>query len=158
VTDLERFVQPIAGFASKPAPFAVEVFAWYLHQVKQKERFQTSDIGPCFDEVHIPRPANISLILTRLCEKKPPRVIRDGRGFRLHHNARNELSVALPQRATAVAATMLLKGLLDRVTDPAQKTFLTETLHCFNHQAYRAAVIMAWNLAFSDVLESWLTT
>ncbi|AMH07256.1 hypothetical protein AL509_28415 [Achromobacter xylosoxidans] len=157
MSDLERFVEPIAGFATKPAPYIVEVFAWYLHEVKQKARFQTTDIGPCFDEVHIKRPMNISLILTRLCQKTPPRLIKDAKGFRLHHAARKELSVKLPQRATAVATTALLNDLLARVTDPAQKTFLTETLNCFKHHAYRAAVVMAWNLAFSDILDRILT-
>lgn len=131
----------------------VEVFAWYLHEVKQKERFQTSDVGPLFDEVHIARPVNVSLILNRLCQKTPPRLIKDVQGFRLHQTARKDLSVKLPQRATAVATTMLLNDLLGRITDPVQKTFLTETLVCFKHHAYRAAIIMAWNLAFSDVLE-----
>jgi len=153
LSDLQRFIDPIAGFDSKPAPYMVEVFAWYLHEVKQKERFQTSDMGPLFDEVHIARPVNISLILNRLCQKTPPRLIKDVKGFRLHQAARKDLSAKLPQRATAVATTMLLNDLLGRVTDPAQKTFLTETLVCFKHHAYRAAVIMAWNLAFSDVLD-----
>ena len=149
-------MEPIAGFSNKPAPYIVEVFAWYLHEVKQKDRIQTADVGPLFDEVHVPRP-NISLVLSRLCEKKPPRLIKDARGYRLHHEARKELGVRLPQRATAVKTTALLNALVDRVTDPAQKTFLQETLVCFRHGAYRAAAIMAWNLAFSDVLDRILT-
>lgn len=121
------------------------------------ERFQTSDIGPCFDEVHIERPVNIALILSRLCQKSPPRLIKDVKGFRLHQAARKDLSARLPQRATSVATTMLLNDLLARVTDPAQRMFLTETLSCFKHHAYRAAVIMAWNLAFSDLLDRIMT-
>jgi hypothetical protein len=158
LNDLERFVEPIASFSSKPAPYVVEVFAWYLHEVKQRDRFQTTEITGCFAEVHMARPANVSLILRRLCEKRPPRLIKDAKGYRLHQAARKDLSVALPQRATAVATTMLLNDLLGRVSDPAQKIFLTETLNCFKHHAYRAAVIMAWNLAFSEVLDRILTT
>jgi hypothetical protein len=158
LTDLERFVEPIEGFSSKSAPYIVEVFAWYLHEIKQKERFQTADLGPCFDAVHIARPPNISMVITRLREKSPPRLIKDTRGFRLHQTARRELSAALPQRTTTVATTTLLNNLLARINDPAQKTFLTETLACFKQHAYRAAVIMAWNLAFSDMLDRIMTT
>lgn len=157
MSDLERFVEPIAGFSSKPAPYMIEVFAWYLHEVKRKERFQSGDIGPLFDEIHVSRPANIPQAITRLCEKRPPRVIRDGQGYRLHQDTRRELAVKLPQRATSVATTQLLNALLARVIDPAQKTILQETLLCFKHGAYRAAVVMAWNLAFSDVLDRILT-
>jgi hypothetical protein len=153
VSDLAHFVEPIKGFADKPAPFKVEVFAWYLHEVKQKERFQGADIGPCFDETHTPRPPNIPTVLTRLCEKRPARLIKDPRGYRLSAPARAEMTQLLPVRATSVKTTQLLNGLLDRVTDPAQKAVLAETLACFKHHAYRAAIVMAWNLAFSEVLD-----
>ena len=158
MNDLERFVEPIEGFSSKPAPFTVEVVAWYLHEVKQKERFQPADIGPCFDEIHVIRPANVSLVLNRLCGKSPPRMIKDAKGYRLHQVARKELGATLPQRATSVATTQLLNSLLARVTNPAQKTFLQEALVCFKHHAYRAAAIMVWNLAFSDVLDRILAS
>jgi len=153
LSDLERFVEPITGFSTKPAPYLIEVFAWYLHEVRLKERFQTADIGPCFDEVHVARPVNISTALIRLCAKKPPRLIKDAKGYRLHHEARKELAVRLPQRATSVATTTLLNDLMGRITNPAQKVFLNETLQCFKHHAYRAAIVMMWNLTYSHVLD-----
>ena len=131
----------------------IEVFAWYLHEVKRKDRFVSSDIAACFDAVHIARPANIPQAIARLAAKSPPRVLKDSKGYRLHQDARKKLGELLPQRATSVATTALLNDLLSRVSDPAQKVFLTETLACFKHHAYRAAVVMAWNLAFSDVLD-----
>jgi len=158
LSDLAHFIEPIGGFAEKTAPFQVEVFAWYLHEIKQKQTFLAADIGPCFDEVHTPRPVNIPTVLTRLCEKRPPRLIRDARGYRLSAPVREEMSRRLPVRATSVKTTQILNGLLDRVSDPAQKTFLAETLVCFKHGAYRAAVVMAWNLAFSEVLDRIVAT
>ncbi|SDI38909.1 hypothetical protein SAMN04487926_11631 [Paraburkholderia steynii] len=149
---LERFIDPISGFSSKPAPFVVEIFAWYLHEIKLKDRFQTSDIGPCFDEVHMSRPANVSLVLTRLCEKNPPRLIKDSKGYRLHQNARKELALRLPQRATSTATTALLNDLTSKVRNPTHKVFLNEALLCFRHHAYRAAIVMVWNLAYSHIL------
>lgn len=131
----------------------IEVFAWYLHEVKRKDRFAPAEIAACFDAVHITRPANIPQAITRLCAKKPPTILKDSKGYRLHQETRKKLGDLLPQRATAVATTALLNALLSRMTDPVQKVFLTETLSCFKHHAYRAAVIMAWNLAFSDVLD-----
>jgi hypothetical protein len=153
LSDLERFVQPIEGFTSKPVPFQIEVFAWYLHEVKRKDRFQLADIGACFDVAHIPRPVNLATSVRRLLEKRPPRVLKDSTGYRLHQDVRRQLEVLLPVRATSVATTQLLTSLLSRVTNPVQKTFLTETLICYKHQAYRATVVMAWNLAFNDVLD-----
>lgn len=153
MTDVEHFVEPIADFYKKPAPFMVEAFAWYLHEVKRKDRFSTADIGACFDEAHITRPGNIAAVIAKLVAKKPPRVIRDTSGFRLHADTRRQLGTLLPVRATSVKTTRVLNDLLAKVTDPAQKAFLNEALVCFKNQAYRASIVMAWNLAFSDVLD-----
>lgn len=153
MTDVEHFIEPIADFSKKPAPFMIEAFAWYLHEVKQKERFSTGEIGTCFDEAHITRPGNIASVVTKLCCKKPARVIRDAQGYRLHADTRKQLSALLPIRATSVKTTRVLNDLLSRVADPAQRAFLNEALVCFKNHAYRAAIVMAWNLAFSAVLD-----
>lgn len=158
MTDLEHFVEPIADFYKRPAPFMVEVFAWYLHEVKLKERFSTADIGACFDEAHINRPGNIAAVIAKLVAKKPARVIRDTSGFRLHADARRQLGNLLPIRATSVKTTRVLNDLLAKVADPAQRAFLNETLVCFKNQAYRASIVMAWNLAFSEVLDRFLAS
>jgi hypothetical protein len=153
LSNLANFVAPITGFSSKPASYIAEVFAWYLHEIKQKDRFNTGDIRFLFDEIHITRPANLSLVLTRLCEKTPPRLIKDAKGFRLHHEARKELSVLLPQRAASVTTTALLNNLSQNVVNPVQKVFLNEALVCFKHQAYRAAIVMMWNLAYAHIID-----
>ena len=155
--DAAHFVEPIADFSRRPAPFQVEAFAWFLHEAKQVEHFSTADIRKCFHAAHVIPPANIAAVIAKLEAKKPARVLRSTAGFRLSRDARTELSTLLPVRATAVKTTTVLNDLLARVTDPAQKMFLTETLLCFKHHAYRAAVVMAWNLAFSDVLDRIMT-
>lgn len=153
MSDLTHFVEPIAGFADKVAPFKVEVFAWFLHEIKHKQTFLAVEIATCFDEVHSPRPPSLSTVLTRLCEKRPARLIKDAKGYRLSAQAREEMGKCLPVRAASVKTTQILNGLLDRISDPAQKIFLAETLACFKHGAYRASIVMVWNLAFSEVLD-----
>lgn len=158
MNDLERFIDPIDGFTARPHPYQIEVFAWYLHEVKRQDRFQPADIGGCFDLLHVARPANVPQAITRLCAKRPARIIKDTHGYRLHQDVRRQLGALLPVRATSVATTQLLNDLLKRVADPAQKTFLVETLVCYKHHAYRAAIVMAWNLAFSDVIDRILAS
>jgi hypothetical protein len=153
VSDILDFVEPISDFSFKSAPFMIEAFAWYLHEVKERERVSTGDLAICFEKAHIPKPANIAASLAKLCGRKPARFIRDSKGYRLSVHARKELGELLPVRATAVKATRVLTELLVRVAEPTQKAFLQETLVCFNHHAYRAAIVMIWNLVFSDVLD-----
>lgn len=158
MNDVAQFVEPIADFSKRPAPFQIEAFAWYIHEVRQVDHFSTADIRECYEAAHLSLPVNIAASIAKLEKKKPVRVLRNAAGFRLSKDTRAELGVLLPVRATAVRTTALLNDLVARVADPVKRTFLTETLNCFKHHAYRAAVIMAWNLAFSDVLERIITT
>lgn len=153
MTELLNFLSPIRDFAAKPAPFQIETFAWYLHEVCGKERIQTADLARCFDNAHLPRPANVGASVAKLCSKKPARMLKDGLGYRLAAPARNEIADILPARSSAVKATHLLSSLLNKLTDVRQRSFLNETLLCFQAGAYRACIVMAWNLAYSSLLE-----
>lgn len=153
MTTLQEFTQEVPEFQKKSSPEKIEVFAWFLHEVKGQERISGAELSACFDTVHEPRPSNIHRDLMSLCERKPARMLKDASGYRLAAAARNELGEKFKVRQTTVRTTALLDGLALRVTDPAQRTFLAETLICFKKQAYRAAIVMAWNLAFSDVID-----
>jgi hypothetical protein len=153
VINLASFVEDIPNFHQKSDAEKIEVFGWYLHEIKQQERFGVADLHGCFDAVHITRPANTSNVLARLSSRKPARVLKDSQGYRLAAPARTDLGQKFSVRTTTVRTTALLDGLVTRVTDDAQKTFLVETLTCFKNKAYRAAIVMAWNLAFSDVMD-----
>jgi hypothetical protein len=41
------------------------------------------------------------------------------------------------------------------VPDLAEKNFLAESMKCYRHEAYRACVVMTWNLAYSHLLQ-WI--
>lgn len=153
MTSLQDFTQDIPEFQNKSSPEKIEVFAWFLHEIKGQERLSGAELSACFDAIHESRPSNIHRDLSSLCERKPARMLKDAKGYRLAAAARSELGQKFQVRQTTVKTTALLDGLAARVTDPAQRTFLAETLICFKDQAYRAAIVMAWNLAFSDVID-----
>lgn len=150
--DVGHFVAPIAGFAAKSAPIKIEAFAWYLHAVKLMEYFNPSDIRACFEAMHLPVP-NVAAALAGILDKRPIRLIRDSKGYKLANASRAELEKLLPVRASSVATTALLRGLVDRISRPEHKVFLNEALVCFQHVANRAAIVMIWNLAYSHVLD-----
>jgi hypothetical protein len=151
--DIDRWTASISNFSKKGMPTQTEIFAWYLHEALGKDRFSTSEIGSCFDNTHLPRPANIASTLTKLAAKKPARVIRDKLGYRLSASARQDLQKTYPLRQSTVMITKLLNDLLVRVTEKHNRAYLEEALICFGHKAYRGAIIMAWNLAYSDVVD-----
>jgi hypothetical protein len=52
-----------------------------------------------------------------------------------------------------VQVTKLLTELPSKVPDLVQRTYLDETLTCYRHGAFRAAIVMAWNLAFHHLCD-----
>ena len=146
-------MERISGFHEKTATFKIEVFSWFLHQVKNKERFAPSDILPCFDATHSQRPSNIYGQMNALSKRKPARFLKDKNGYRLSAIARNEMQILLPLREHGKATTEMLSALIPSLQDEAQHSFLTEAITCYSHGAYRAAIVMVWNLAYSHVCD-----
>ena len=153
MTALQDFVGRIPNFASKSHSDKIQLFGWYLHEVEGKERFSPLDLGQCYDETHSSKPANIHALLTALCDRKPARLLKDTKGYRLAIATRDDLKRTLGVRSSSATTTALLASLIPRVNDPVQRVFLEEALICFNNGAYRAAVVMAWNLAYAHLCD-----
>lgn len=154
--DLSHFVAQVTGFVAKSAPIKIEAFAWYLHEVKLMEHFNPNDIRECFEAMHLPVP-NVAASLAGIMNKRPIRLIRNAKGYKLANASRAELQKLLPVRASTVATTALLRGLVDKIGRPEHKVFLIEALVCFQHGAVRAAIVMIWNLAYSHVVDRILS-
>ncbi|WP_287979970.1 hypothetical protein [Sphingomonas sp.] len=108
----------------------------------------------CFKEVGIDAP-DMSVYLPRLAAKKPPQLIREKGGYRLAGAVRRVLDIKLGGDPTTLAVAKALTDLPARLPDIAEREFLTEALNCYRVRAYRAAVIMAWNLTY-DHFVRWV--
>jgi hypothetical protein len=151
VSDIVEFTRRIPAFDKKAFTVQIEAFAWHLHEVQGKQKFTAADIASCFERAHLAKPADVRSLLRNLCEKKPPRLLKDDSGYKLSASARQQSGKALDSRASSLALSSLLTALIPKITEAAQRTFLNETLTCFNHKAYRASIVMAWNLVYSHV-------
>ena len=98
---------------------------------------------------------DMSVYLPRLAAKKPPQLIKEKGGYRLSGALRRELDKRYGDEPTAVAISQLLSSLPAKVPVLAERTVLSEALNCYRVRAYRAAIIMAWNLAY-DHLVRWI--
>lgn len=45
------------------------------------------------------------------------------------------------------------KDLIGKVSDEAEHPFLSEAIRCYNVKAFRGATVMAWNLAYNQLLK-----
>jgi hypothetical protein len=146
--ELGAYTDGISGFSSWGHAEKIRFFAWFQHAINNKPTFTTSDITACYDVFAFGRP-NISQFLKDMAERKPAVLLRRGTGFILEGRRRAEFdSKYLPARDGTVKVDKLLANLPGKVPDAAERDFLSEALVCFRNKAFRAAIVMTWNLTF----------
>jgi hypothetical protein len=96
-------------------------------------------------------PKNTSQLIANLAACKPPQVIKSGGGWILEHRVRAALDEKLAGRPATAYVSRLLAELPARVPQEVEQVFLDEAIRCFRAKAFRAAIVMTWNLTFDHL-------
>jgi hypothetical protein len=148
--DLIEFVNVVPHFGGLSEPDKIIHLAWYLHTERRRERFDVEAVRQCFRDLHMEEPRNLTRDVSRLAERKA--LLRDGAGYRLHYDHRKTLDGKYGGQPAAIMVSQLLKDLPGSISNQAERLFLSEALHCYRVQAFRATIVMTWNLAYDHVL------
>ena len=100
-------------------------------------------------------PPNVSLRLSRMAEAKPPSLIRSKGKYKLHRREMTELDRLYAAHPTTIAASKLLTDLPAQLPDLAERAFPQEAINCYRVRAYRASIVMTWNLAYDHLIQ-WI--
>ena len=152
--DLREFVESVPKFGALSHQEKILHLGWYLHVHRQQERFTQADIRSCFDARSMTVP-NLSQEFKRLVERRPRVLLQDSGGFRLENGTRQRLEEKYGTHETTIALGQLLRDLPGKISDEAERHFLSEAITCYHHRAFRAAIIMAWNLSYDHLLR-WI--
>jgi len=150
---LAELAQDIPNLAAWNHVEKIKLFAWYLHTQGKQEHFRAPDIRKCYEALHLDPPSSISPFLASMEKKKPKEVLKRTQGYKLEMRVREALDRKFGTRQITVQVTDLLARLPGAVPDLAERTFLDEALVCFKHGAFRAAIVMAWNLAYHHLCD-----
>jgi hypothetical protein len=93
------------------------------------------------------------MYLRRMVKYRDLMKVRDG--YKLPRAIRTTLDTKYGTHRTTVQVSKLLADLPGKVLDLAEKNFLAEAINCYRIEAYRACVIMTWNLAYSHLIH-WI--
>jgi hypothetical protein len=149
---LPEFVGGVSGFPSLSHQDRIVHFGWWLHTHGGKDRFGQPEIRGCYESMHLTAP-NLSQEFSRLKTRK--RILKDAGGFRLEHKDRAKLDEKYGQHETTIAVSKQMKDLVGKLSDAGEKIFLGEAIKCYHVKAFRAATVMAWNLAYDHLL-NWV--
>ncbi|HVK15760.1 MAG TPA: hypothetical protein VM533_02365 [Fimbriiglobus sp.] len=153
--NLEEFAQLVSGLSGMSHVEKIKHFAWFILTQEGRDRFGTTDIRRCYEKLHLEPPANISSHLRDLAEKKPRELLKDAKGFRLEARIKDQLDGKYALRPATISVDAMLQGLPGKVSDEAERLFLSEALTCFRNRAFRATIVMTWNLAYDHLL-NWI--
>lgn len=152
---LEEFAQQIPDFNKWNYAQKTRFFGWYLQTHKNKPHFKPADVTACFKELGLDRPVNIGRLIQSMTESKPKQVLKSANGYSLERRVKEQFDTAYGERESTVAVHAMLAELPGRIPGIDERAYLNEVLTCFKHKAFRAAIVMAWNLAY-DHFERWL--
>lgn len=152
--ELHEFTAVVPGFANLSQPDQVLHFGWFLHTHRSKETFDQAAIRACYKERNMDEPP-LSKIFNRLLERRPKVILQTGSTFRLESKIREQLDSKYGQHESTIAVSKMMKDLIGKVSNQAEKLFLSEAISCYHVKAFRAAIVMAWNLAYDHLL-NWI--
>ena len=152
--DLSEFTALVPEFSKLSQAGQILHFAWYLHTQRKKDVIDQASVRACFKERNMDEP-NLSLLFKRLIERRPKIVLQSGSGFKLKGKIREQFDRKYGEHETTIAVSQMLKDLIGKVSNEAERLFLSEAIKCYRVKAFRAAIIMAWNLAYDHLLH-WI--
>lgn len=149
--ELNELSKRATSLAERSHAEKIKLFGWYLHCHKGLPQFQVSDVRKCYEALDLAVPLSFSGYFQNLLRAKE--LLKNRSGYRLESRAREQLQARYGNRDITVEVTHLLRSLPDKVPSLAERTYLNEALVCFEHTAFRAATVMAWNLAYHHLCD-----
>jgi hypothetical protein len=148
---LPEFKDAVPGLADKGHPEKIRLFGWFLHTQDNRAHFHAADVKSCYDKLHLPLPSSFSGYFTNLVKQKD--FIQSTAGYRLSAAAREPFDKAYGNVGHTVQITGLLLSLPAQIPNLAERTYLEEAYICYKHAAFRAAIVMTWNLAYHHLCD-----
>ena len=153
--ELDDLVRTIPNFPRLSHAEKIKAFAWHLHTHRKLDRFDQAAIRGCYDQLSYVKPEKMSNCFSQLQQKKPPELLKDKRGYRLEGRVREAYDARYGTRPLTIVVETMLADLPGKVPDEAERLFLAEAISCFRIKAFRAAIVMTWNVAY-DHFEGWI--
>jgi hypothetical protein len=146
LTELPR---RIPDYATLKEIDVIKLIIWWAHTYGQREHVSNEYLRLCYGTIGRAVPdGGFSSYFKSLEERKPKHLIRSREGYKLEHRISDELTERYGQRDATIHIERILTELPSKLAKPDERTYLEETLICIRHKAFRAAVVMAWNLAY----------
>lgn len=146
---IDSFINQIPSLNEQPASALIDYFAYFLIVIEEQELATPSAIDYCFEVARMQKYSNTASYLSRNSKRtkgKNTKFIKVKGGYHLERSHELELQKNLHTGPQRLETSHLLRGLLSKVQDPHKRTFLQESIDCYEIGARRAAIALCWSL------------
>lgn len=148
---VSEFVATINNFGRLNHTDRILCFSWFLLRHQSKDEVSSADIRRCFDSAKVAPPSSIAPFLHAMTERHKPLLLKKGHYYALESGALATLDKKYGMRAATIQVDRLLAELPSRISITNEREYLEEALLCFRHGAFRATIVMVWNLAYGHL-------
>jgi hypothetical protein len=149
---LEAFALQIPQLGDKSASELIGYFAYFMTVVQGEEVVTPAGIARCFELLRVPPYSNISAYLSRHSKRgKAQAFIKNKSGYTVSRDHQLAIQKTLHAGPAKLETSLLLRGLIPKVSDGAERSFLQEAIDCYEIGARRAAIVMTWQLAIHHI-------
>ncbi|MDP9012663.1 MAG: hypothetical protein M3O41_08435, partial [Pseudomonadota bacterium] len=145
-------IKALDGFSALAHSDKIKLFMWWLHTHRGRDRVKPREVLYCYEKLSLV-PTNVATAMDRLEGQK--QLVKNSQGYRLEMTIADALTAKYGQRDATIQVARLLTELPSRLANLKERAYLDETLICFRHKAFRAAIVMVWNLTYDHLCE-WI--
>ena len=153
---LDHFINQFDDFYSLSKTEQIDVFGYFLEDIEKLDGFSPTNIKTCFELSKVKPYSNIPSYLTKNLKAprgKKPKYLKSKNRYSLNAAYKVQLVKIIPDNKPKAKTSKTLRDLLVIITDNEQNVFLDEAIKCFEINAFRASIVMVWNLTVDHLSE-----
>ena len=153
---VDSFIAQIPNLNEQQASALIDYFAYFLTVIVEEGASTPSGIDYCFELARIQKYSNTSAYLsknTKRARNTTPKYIKVGGGYQLERSFELGLQKTLHTGPQRLETSHLLRGLLPKFIDQHKRTFLQESIDCYEIGARRGAIALTWSLTVHHLFE-----
>ena len=153
---LSNFINQFEDFYSLSKTEQIDVFSYFLEEIEKMDTYSPTVIKNCFEVSKINPYSNIPSYLTKnlkAARGKKPKYLKSRTGYSLNSAFKVQLVKIIPDNKPKAKTSKTLRDLLATISDSEENVFLDEAIKCYEISAYRASIIMVWNLTIDHLYE-----
>lgn len=127
----------------------IRALAWHFHSNLNRKSFALSDIREAYTTLGLAEAANFSKLVRDLLSRKE--LLRQNGGYVLERRVLEACHRKYGRRPAAIRMEQVLADLPLKIPSLTEREFLEETLKCYRAGAFRASIVMAWNLGYDHL-------